>query len=210
MKDDATAPRWGVWLQLPAVKLWQAVALSIGCEPTEPLREAIFKGRAPDERAGAHVFELLKRWHYCEQALSFDGPIKPQGYGMANPPVCPVLLADVAAFLADAGFELPEELRALVLVRAEPAPTHAEPAEVAASLVTKASQAAQKEAREDARLAHCEAEGIMFDKASLRRLPDGIAKAAESLNPPISRQSLSTDVRAALRRRLEREKSGRG
>ncbi len=95
------------------MKLWQAVSLSIGREPTEALREAIFKGRVTDDRAPAHVVELLKRWHYCEQALSYDGPIKPQGYGLANPPVCPVLLSEVADFLRGAGFELPEEMRAL-------------------------------------------------------------------------------------------------
>lgn len=131
MKDDSTAPLWGAWLQLRIVELWRAVALSIGREPTEPLREAIFKGRVTDTRAPPHVVELLKRWHYCELALA-NGRIKPQGYGRANPPVCPVLLAEVAAFLATAGFDVPEQMRALALVPAEPmlltpAPAAAEP-----------------------------------------------------------------------------------
>ena len=72
------------------------------------------------------------------------------------------------------------------------------------------SDAEKKEAREDARLAHCETEGILFDKASLQRLPNGISQAAESLAPPIKRQSLSTDVKAALRRRFDRLKNGKG
>ena len=131
------APLWRAWLQLPTVKLWQAIALSIDREPTEPLCKAIFDGRVTDKRAPSHILELLKRWRYCEQALSFDGPIKPQGYGIANPPVCPVSLADVAAFLAAAGFELPEELRALGFVPTvqeaqAAAPSAAEPSPTAA------------------------------------------------------------------------------
>ena len=84
------------------------------------------------------------------------------------------------------------------------------PGVVAAAKTAKATQAAEKEAREDARLAHCEAEGLVFDKDSLRPLPYGITKAAESLDPPITRQSLSPDLKAALRRRLERARNGRG
>jgi len=68
------------------------------------------------------------------------------------------------------------------------------------------SQAAKKEARQDERLAHCEAEGIIFDKSA--RLPDGITKAAQRLDPPITRQSLAIDVKAALRRRFERARNG--
>jgi hypothetical protein len=91
----------------------------------------------------------------------------------------------------------------------EPVPTAADSADSTAATPTTASQAAAKEAREDSRLAHCEAEGIVFDKSALLRLPDGIAKAAASLNPKITRQSLSTDVKAALRRRFERVRRGR-
>ena len=87
--------------------------------------------------------------------------------------------------------------------------TAAEPAKVAAMPI-KVSQAAEKQAREDARLAHCEAVGLVFDMDPLRPLPYGIAKAAESLDPPITRQSLSTDVKASLRRRFERVRNGKG
>lgn len=139
------------------------------------------------------------------------------------------MLADVAVFLAAAGFKLPEKLRALgsvptmqeaqaaapvsaepVRPAAVPAPTAAAPAEAAAAMPTRVSQAAEKEAREDARLAHCEAVGLVFDKDPLRPLPYGIASAAASLDPPITRQSISTDVKAALRRRFEGDRNGRG
>ena len=78
------------------------------------------------------------------------------------------------------------------------------------AMPTKASRAAEKEAREDARLAHCEAFELVFDRDPRRPLPYGIGAAAATLNPPITRQSLSTDVRAALRRRFERARNGKG
>ena len=75
----------------------------------------------------------------------------------------------------------------------------------------KASQAEAREARQDARLAHCEACGIVFDKVpGGNQLPYGIAKAAAKLDPPISRQSLATDVKAALKRRFAKAASGKG
>lgn len=87
-----------------------------------------------------------------------------------------------------------------------PKATEAEPPQA----INRVSQTEAKEAREDARLVHCEARGLVFDKDPLRPLPYGIAEAAASLVPPITRQSLSTDVRAALRRRFDRERNGKG
>lgn len=92
----------------------------------------------------------------------------------------------------------------------ETVPIATDSTQVTAATPTKASQAAERQAREDARLAHCEARGLVFDIDPLRPLPYGIAKAAASLDPPITRQSLSTDVKAALRRRFERAKDGKG
>lgn len=114
---------------------------------------------------------------------------------------------------------LPEDLRPLLAshgigLRIEtlqpgPVATAAEPGE-AAAMPTKASRAAEKEARQDGRLAHCEAQGLVFERDPHRPLPYGIAKAAASLDPPISRQSLSTDVKAALHRRFEKARNGKG
>lgn len=94
--------------------------------------------------------------------------------------------------------------------QAERAPTTATATNATAETQKRASQSAEREARQDARLAHCEARGLVFDVDPLRPLPYGIAKAAASLVPAITRQSLSTDVRAALRRRFERERNGKG
>lgn len=71
----------------------------------------------------------------------------------------------------------------------------------------KETQAARKEAREDERLHACEAQGLVFDKTSLLRLPDGIGKVALTLG--IKRQSLTVDVKAALRRRSESLRNGK-
>lgn len=70
----------------------------------------------------------------------------------------------------------------------------------------KLSQAAVKAERERTRLEFCEREGITFDKRSQLRLPDGIGKVAEKLG--ITRQSLSTDVKAALGQRFEANRNG--
>jgi hypothetical protein len=110
---------------------------------------------------------------------------------------------------------LPEDLRPLLAsrgigLRLIPYVATAADAAKVPAMPTKASQAAKKEAREDARLAHCEANGLVFDRDPLRPLPYGIARAAASLDPPITRQSLSTDVKAALRRRFELARNGKG
>ena len=73
---------------------------------------------------------------------------------------------------------------------------------------SKATQAAEKVARQDARLAACEAQGMAFDKASLARVPDGIGAVAKTLG--IERQSLTVDVKAALKRRFEAARTGKG
>jgi hypothetical protein len=110
-RPNTKAIRWPAWLALPHVELWQAVALSVGVNPGDELRDDV--GRAPSRfsRLPAAFFERLS---HCQKALSLEGPIRPQGGlygGMLQSPLCKVLLADVAAFLTLAGYELPEELR---------------------------------------------------------------------------------------------------
>lgn len=98
-------------------------------------------------------------------------------------------------------------------VRHRGTPSGVTPAEtvrgvVAAAKTSKATQAANKVTREDGRLRECEAQGMVFDKASLLRLPDGIGKVARGLG--IERQSLTTDVKAALERRFALSRNGKG
>jgi hypothetical protein len=59
--------------------------------------------------------EFFDRLEVCKRALSTDGPIRPQGSlyaGMLQNPRCLVVLAEVAAFLVLAEFNVPNEMRA--------------------------------------------------------------------------------------------------
>jgi hypothetical protein len=127
--------RWALWLTIPRVALWQAVLLSLGIEPDDSL-EAEACGRVPDEPLS---FNRLSREFFfrrvdCLRALSTEGPIRPQGslyVGMLQSPRCPVLLAEVAAFLARIGATVPIEMQATPAAaitptaQAEPAPDDA-------------------------------------------------------------------------------------
>ena len=84
----------------------------------------------------------------------------------------------------------------------------AAPGVVGSANASKATQAANKVTREDGRLRECEAQGVVFDAASAHSLPYGVGAVAESLN--ITRQSLSADVKAALRRRFALARNGKG
>lgn len=111
LRPSPKAIRWPAWLALPHVELWQAVALSLGMDPADELRDEVRRAPSRFSRLPPEFFERLS---HCKNALSLDGPIKPQGslyQGMLQSPACPVLLADVAGFLTLAGFELPEEVR---------------------------------------------------------------------------------------------------
>ncbi len=143
-----------------------------------------------------------------DSALTVRHPHTGTPYRPANVTVYYELVtpADVNAWLA----RDPSNSLRWRLSTGKPAPTSVDFTEETAATPGKASQAAEREARQDARLAHCEERGLVFDKDPLRPLPYGIAKAAASLVPPISRQSLSTDVKAALYRRRDRQKNGKG
>lgn len=69
----------------------------------------------------------------------------------------------------------------------------------------RGGQAAQY-ARQDLRLKACEDAGLTMPVSEFSRLPVGVAKVAQSLG--ITRQALSTDLKAALRRREAARKAG--
>jgi hypothetical protein len=110
-RPSPKAIRWAAWLALPHVELWQAVGLSLGVNPADELRDEVSRAPSRFSRLPAEFHERLS---LCIRALNFDGPIKPQRRpypGRRGSLACPVLLADVAAFLVMAGFEVPEEVR---------------------------------------------------------------------------------------------------
>ena len=218
MTETRKRPDWTLWLNLPKLKVWQAVALSLDIDPDsmKPSPHGWMSG--PD---GALSF-IPASFAGDAQATEFDKRRRiaaAQLAGRENADRAEVALRPFLDLAAGLGWPIPDALRLPMAGVSEPllalvsAPdstaTAAERAKVAATPI-KASQAAEKQAREDARLAHCEAVGLVFDMDPLRPLPYGIAKAAESLDPPITRQSLSTDVKASLRRRFERVRNGKG
>lgn len=223
---------WKLWAGVPRVALWEAVALVLEIDP-KSLRQSPHAWQAGP--GGGPMFEprsfpspeKLSAFNeglgFAEKATTYSGPIRLTLDAVNGPSyrTADVSLREVVAFFAGCDWpDIPAPLLALLkgptdaVSAAEPAPASipvpspAEPAAAAAAPL-RASQGAEREAREDARLAHCEAQGLVFDADPLRPLPYGITKAAASLDPPITRQSLSTDVKAALRRRRERERAGK-
>jgi hypothetical protein len=90
---------------------------------------------------------LQDRMEILQANLSTNGPLHPQGtlyQGMLQDPNCPVLLAEVASFLATKGIPLPGEMAALC--SASP-PLHAESRQ-AADQANRASQPGKDEPRE--------------------------------------------------------------
>ena len=218
--------RWAMWLAVPHVELWQAVLLSLGIQPSDDvkrtatsdrvtLREANrflrSRGREPHLKLPSAYWDRLS---LCQVGLSEDGPIRPQGpkyTGALRDSTARVLLGEVSNFLTLSGFTLPEEMRALQLAAVPTAPAEPAPDVLTAVVVAQPkeikSKAALKIEREDERLAFCEAEGIVFDDFLRARLPNGVGAAAIKLN--IKRQTLSTDLKAALNRRYERSRAGK-
>lgn len=132
------------------------------------------------------------------RALSTEGPIRPQGplyVGILHSPKCPVLLGEVAAFLARIGEAVPIEMQA---AQAEAKP-----------------QSETKEQRQDRRLKLCEEASLSFSEMKFDRegklqgrLPDGVGAVAATEG--VARQTFTDDVKAALERRHARRREGRG
>jgi hypothetical protein len=111
------APNWVAWKAVPGVALWEAVALSLGIEPSDRVLQTIQAGPQQThrfQRSGAPP-EIFERLQHCKRALSMSGPIVPQSLyaGARWDSKCPVLLSEVATFLQSAGFAIPQELDGL-------------------------------------------------------------------------------------------------
>ncbi len=104
--------RWQVWRLVPNAELWQAVALSLDIEPDDSLTgEAM--GRSKRSMLPGDFFDRLK---VCQANLSYTGPIRSHlgmGLGWGDSPRLPVPVADVATFLMQSGFDVPEAMRTL-------------------------------------------------------------------------------------------------
>lgn len=129
--------RWALWLKIPRVELWQAVLLSLAIEPDDFLRDEAC-GRVPDAPMSMSFCRLpdeyFSRREDCMRALSTEGPIRPQGplyAGILRSTRCPVLLAEVAAFLASFGATVPTEMQAMPAASESEEPDQSGSAEMA-------------------------------------------------------------------------------
>lgn len=99
---------------MPTVELWQAVCLSLNLEPEERLKMHAVRSSGQSKYVGLPT-DFWDRLMVCQARVSYThGPIHPQGTpypGMLDSPTCPVLQAEVAAFLVSVGLEVPEEMR---------------------------------------------------------------------------------------------------
>jgi hypothetical protein len=75
-----------------------------------------------------------------------------------------------------------------------------------ADTATTAPQAETKEERQDRRLLACETAGLVMPISSVGRLPYGVGKIADAEG--VTRQTLSTDIKAALERRKANKREG--
>ena len=105
--------RWDLWRLIPKCELWQAVSLSLDVEPTDEMARQLRRGRTEYSRLPEGFWDRLQ---VCQANVRMAGPIRPQELylGAANSPYVPVLLSDVAGFLASVHLEMPSEMRGLM------------------------------------------------------------------------------------------------
>lgn len=123
-------PNWAAWKVAPKVALWEAVALSLGVEPSQKVLQSIYAG--PQNKRGFQQYsvppEIFERLQHCKRALCMSGPIVPLAFyvGALTDSKCPVLLSEVATFLQAAGFAIPQELYGLTAPEIASAPAEAQ------------------------------------------------------------------------------------
>ena len=108
-----------------------------------------------------------------------------------------VTTADFAAWLAAQGEKPSEHIAAWFESQGVTDAATTKPAEPVAPKESK-------EERQDRRLQMCIDAGLPMNERALLRMPDGIGKVAEKAG--VSRQTFTADVRAALARKIERER----
>ena len=121
--------RWHLWRAMPTAELWQAVALSVDIEPVDALRDEARREKRDPSPFARLPQEFFDRLMVCKANLSVNGPIRPQPplYSGMLGPTCKVLVAEAVAFLAQAQFPLPPEMRALASAKSPAANDATEP-----------------------------------------------------------------------------------
>jgi hypothetical protein len=115
--DDETRPDWSEWRLIPQVELWQAVALSLDCEPNKLQFDGTRDG-APGLDESVHgetiAREFAKRLRVLLANLT-GGHFSRGAFNTESPHRHQILLAEFAAWVRDiAGWNMPVALLALV------------------------------------------------------------------------------------------------
>lgn len=123
-------PDWALWLQIPAVKAWEAVALSLDIDPKAITRVNLKAATAATARRDDKIGDMAKTildswsgptWRFdesqefnkrCEVATRNVEALPSVGTALDDADRI-VRLADVAAMALSLGWEIPRELTAL-------------------------------------------------------------------------------------------------
>lgn len=117
MKDDEEfRPDWSEWRLIPLAELWQAVALSLDCEPNK-LQFDDTRDGAPGLNQAVHgeslAAEFAKRLRLLQANLT-GGHFSRGAFNTESPHRHQILLAEFAAWARDiAGWDMPDPLLAL-------------------------------------------------------------------------------------------------
>ncbi len=168
-------------------------ACAAGSLPSAP---AIVHKIAHEQRTDLAPVGFARRNIYGERELDYRTRMVPVTKAVEVPAVT---AADFAAWLAAQG-ETPSE-HVAAWFDAVGVPQAVAIAPSAEPVATKKS----KEERQDERLQMCIDAGLKMPTCAVGRMPDGIGKVAEEM-AGVKRQTFVPDVRAALKRKIERER----
>ena len=179
---------WGTWAHMPKATLREAVLLSVDLEPRPPV--LMVAQCEPSKRYAEPGYEFDHRLTIASAHVDAAGPLHPLGYMplLNGPADATVSLREFAAWAICLGWNLPEHFPDALDELPTPAVTAPE----------------TKEQRQDRRLRMCLEAGLKMPRSAVGRFPEGVGAVAQKEG--VSRQTLSADVKAALTRKIERER----
>ena len=195
---------WRYWRHMPEIRQWEACALSLNIKPDNmklhPQAWMAGPGSGPiltdaSFPSGAVQIEFDKRVRLLGASLFNSGHFTAvNNLIMGGRHLATVNPREFAAWALHVEFDdMPPELVAMAEKKPEP---------------MQAVTPETKEQRQDRRLKACIDAGLpMNTKAALSRLPDGVGDVAD--REGVTRQTFSTDVKAALKRRENATREGR-
>ena len=166
-----------------------------------PSAPAIVRKIGHEKKTYLETGSFVKRNIYGERVLDFRERIVPV---MKEVEVPAVTAADFAAWLVAQGERPSEHIAAWFAAVGVSADARAATPQPAEPVATKEEKKERQERRQDERLRMCIDAKLKMPTSAVGRMPDGIGKVAEKAG--VSRQTFTADVRAALARKIERER----